>query len=298
VAVHIDIPAFRSSIPAEIAAAADRLLRDGGIDGLESVGGGAQAVISDGGMSFQPWVGVVDRALTSDCECSDRLADEDFCAHAVAVALAAFEAGVRFSAAGRPHGAGPVEPESADYRQAARRLGPQQLADLVVEQAIRDRLFATMLLARAGMLDPEDESGLADFENVIRDASNTTTGTRWELADVEHAGHRLAAEAEIMRAWPAVPAMLDVIERAIAVWDELAGHLIDAHHARRTDPEEISEPLVDAHRDLCERLDLGPDEVADRLTLLLDRCHNDTVDPAAYAELLGEFADTDFRSRR
>jgi len=290
-AALIDVSAFRRSIPAEVTAAAERLLRDGEVGELESVGGGARSVVSDGGTRFQPWVGVIDRAFTGDCDCGAQPADE-FCAHAVAVALASFDAGVRFSAAGRPHGAGPVEPERDDYLRAVQRLGPRQLTDLVVQQAVRDRLFATLLLGKAGMLDPADESALAGFQAVIRDASNATTGTRWEIADVENAGHNLVAEVEILRARPAVPGMLDLIERAIEVWDELAGHLIDAYYARRIDPEEISEALVDAHRDLCVRLDIDPDEVADRLARLLDRCPNGAVDPAAYAELLGEHAAT------
>lgn len=287
-AVRIDVPAFRASIPAEVAAAADRLLRDGGVSDLEAVGGGARAVVSDGGIRFQPWVGVVDRALTGDCDCAERSADDDFCAHAVAVALTALDADVKFSAEGRSHGAGPIEPERAEYVKAVHRLGPRRLTDLVVEQAMRDRLFATRLLGRAGMLDPVDESALAGFQAVIGEASATTTGTNWEIADVEHAGQRLVAEVEILRARPVVPAMLDLVEQAIVVWDELAGHLIDAYYARRIGPDEISEPLTDAYRDLCELLDLDPEEIADRLTRLLDRCHNDVVDVAAFAELLGE----------
>ena len=86
------------------------------------------------------------------------------------------------------------------------------------------------------MLAPVDESALAGFQAVIREASNVTTGTMWEIADVEDVGRRLVAEVEILRARPVVPALLDLIEQAIAVWDELAGHLIDAYYARRIDP--------------------------------------------------------------
>jgi hypothetical protein len=254
-----------------VTAVAERLLRDGRVGDLESVGGGARAVVSDGETRFQPWVGVVDRAFTADCDCGIPPAGDEFCAHAVAVALTAFEADVRFSGEGSPYGSGPIEPEYADFRRAVQRLDPRQLTDLVVQQALRDRLFATLLLGKAGMLDPADESALAAFQFAIRDASNVTIGTTWEIADVETVGHRLVAEAEILRARPPVPAMLDLIEQAIEVWDELAGHLIDAHYVRRTDPEEISGPLVDAHRDLCERLNLDPDEIADRLTRLVDR---------------------------
>jgi hypothetical protein len=118
--------------------------------------------------------------------------------------------------------------------------------------------------------------------------SAVTSGSRWEIADVEHAGQRLVAEVEILRARPAVPAMLDLVEQAIEAWDELAGHLNDAYYSRRVDPDEISEPLVGAYRDLCELLDLGPEDVADRLKQLLDCCHHNVVDVDVFAELLGE----------
>jgi hypothetical protein len=71
----------------------------------------------------------------------------------------------------------------------------------------------------------------------------------------------------------------------------LAGHLVDAYYSRRIDPGEISVPLVGAYRDLCELLDLDPEEIADRLTRLLDRCHHSVVDVGAFTELLGEHAD-------
>lgn len=290
-AVRIDVSAFHGSIPAEVAMAADRLLRDGGVSDLEAVGGGARAVVADAGIRFQPWVGVVDRVFTGDCDCAGWSADDDFCAHAVAVALAALDTDIRFAAEGRPHGAGPVEPERADYVKAVQSLGPRHLVDLVVEQAMRDRLFATRLLGKAGMLAPVDESALAGFAAVVREASAVTTGTRWEIADVEHAGQRLVAEVEILRALPVVPAMLELIEQAIEVWDELAGHLIDAYYSRRIDPDEITAPLVGAYRDLCELLDLDSEEIADRLTRLLDRCHHSGVDVGAFTELLGEHAD-------
>jgi hypothetical protein len=286
VAVRIDVSAFRGSLPVEALAAADRLLRDGGVSELEAMGGGARAVVRDGGIRYQPWVGVVDRALTGDCDCADQLGD-DLCAHAVAVALAALDAGVKFAAQGRPHGAGPIEPERADYVAAVRSLGPRQLTDLVVEQAMRDRLFATRLLGRAGMLAPVDESALEEFEAVVREVAAVTSGSRWEIADVE-----------ILRARPAVPAMLDLVEQAIEVWDELAGHLNDAYYSRRVDPDEISEPLVGAYRDLCELLDLGPEEVADRLKQLLGCCHHDVVDVDVFAELLGEHTERVRGSRR
>lgn len=287
-AVRIDVQAFRDSVPPAVGGAAARL--SGGVGELESVGGGVQAVVRDRDAAFQPWVGVVDGAFTGDCDCSP--AGGDLCPHAVAVALTAFDAGATFAGAATPPGAGPFGPDRTEFERAVRRLAPRQLTDLVVEYAVSDRLFATRLLGVAGLLDPADESGLADLRAVIRDASNATTGDRWEISDLEIAGHRLAAEVEILCVRPATPAMLDLVEDAIGVWNGLSGHLIDAHDVRRTDPEEISEPLVAAHRDLCERLELDPVEVADRLAGLVERCDCFAIDVAPYEGLLGDHAGT------
>jgi hypothetical protein len=278
VAVRIDVEAFRGAIPAPVAEVAARLLSGDSVGELEPVGGGVQAVVRDGEGDFQPWVGIVDGIFTGDCDCGP--AEDDLCAHAVAVALTAFEAGFAFSGAATPPGASSDEPQRAEYLRAVRRLTPRQLAGLVVEQALKDRLFAILLLGEAGMLDATDQGGLADFRTVIRDASNATTG-RWEIHDVERAGHRLATEVEILCARPATVPMLNLVEEAILVWDDLSGHLHDAYHVRRIDPEEISEPLVDAHRDLCERLNLDPDEITERVTRLIEQCQYDTVDRRA-----------------
>ncbi|WP_127500524.1 hypothetical protein [Actinoplanes solisilvae] len=67
-AVRIDVSAFRSSIPAQVVAAAERFLQDGSLGDLEALGGGARAVVRDGRIRFQPWVGVVDQALIGDCD--------------------------------------------------------------------------------------------------------------------------------------------------------------------------------------------------------------------------------------
>lgn len=153
-AVRIDVQAFRDSIPTAVSEAAARLSDDGSVGELESVGGGVQAVVRDSDAAFQPWVGIVERTFSGDCDCGS--AGDDLCAHAVAVALTAFDADVVFSAAGTPPGAAPAEPDYADYLLAVQRLAPRQLTDLVVEHAARDRLFATLLLGQAGMLDAAD----------------------------------------------------------------------------------------------------------------------------------------------
>ncbi|MFI7081945.1 hypothetical protein ACIBO1_32135 [Micromonospora sp. NPDC049903] len=237
-----------------------RLLADGNVGELESAGGGVQALVRDHDATFQPWVGIVDGIFTGDCDCG--ISGDDLCAHAVATALTAFHAGATFSGAATPPGAAPGAPKHARYLQAVQRLSPRQLAELVAGHAARDRLFATLLLGEAGMLDTAGTSGLADFRTAVRDASTVTAGSKWQISDVETTGHRLAAEVEILCAHPATPAALDLVEEAILVWDDLSGHLRDAYDITRTEPQEIAEPLVGAHRDLCERLDLASDEIA------------------------------------
>jgi hypothetical protein len=144
VAVRIDVEAFRESIPADVAQAAERLRDDDRIGELEPIGGGVHASVHAPGGILRPWVGIVDGALTGRCTCPDT--GEDLCAHAAAVMLAAVAEGIHLSAAATP-------PERTVYAEAVRRIAPAQLADLVVEYAIRDDVFATDLLAEAGMLD-------------------------------------------------------------------------------------------------------------------------------------------------
>ncbi|WP_027661006.1 hypothetical protein [Salinispora fenicalii] len=176
-----------------------------------------------------------------------------------------------------------MPPDHADYLRAVQRLAPRQLANLIVGHAVRDRLLATRLLDEAGMLSSADRTGLQDFRAVLRDASNATTG-RWDISDVEAAGHRLAAEVEILCARPASPAMPDLVEVADLVWDDLSGHLRDACYIARTEPEEITAPLLCAHRDLCESLDLDPEEITDRRNRLIERCHYER-DVSGYVDL-------------
>lgn len=283
-AVRIDVEAFRESIPAAVGDAAARLLSDDTVGELEPAGGGAQAVVRDGNATFQPWVGVVEKAFVGDCDCG--VDEDDFCPHAVAVALTAFDEDFVFGSAATPPSAAPVESDRAQYLEAVERLSPRQLANLVARYAVRDRLFAATLLGEAGLFRGNDKTGLDDFRAVIEEASKVTHGRRWEIAHVEEAGHRLVSEVEILCARPATEAMLDLVEEAILVWDELSGHLRDAYYLTRTDPDEISEPLVEAHRDLCERLYLDPEEISDRVNRLVGDCEHATVDATSYADLL------------
>jgi hypothetical protein len=282
-AVSIDVEAFRKAMPAAVSRMAARLQRSGCVGDLELAGGGVQAAVRDSSGAVQPWVGVVERNLTSECECAP---GRGFCAHAVAVALTAFDAGVRWSGAATPPSALKAPAEQAAFAAAVERLARRQLVALVVGQAVKDRLFAATLLRQAGLLDPADEAHLLRFRQVLRDTAEVTSGKRWDIPDVETAGHRLVAEVEILSVHPATIDMLDLVEQAIIAWDELSGHLIDAYYVRSSEPEEYATPLIQAHVGLCEQLGVDQEALRSRLDDLLERCEYDIVDLNAYAELL------------
>lgn len=283
-ALRIDTDAFRDSVPPEVLLTASRLRRSGAVSAIESSNGGFQAVVREGNKAYLPWVGVVGHGFIGECDCE---AVYDLCAHAVAVALTGFEQGVTWSGTATPPSAATASAEHARLAEAVARLAPRQVADLIVGHAARDRLFAATLLRMAGLLESSGEPALRDFRLVLREVSNVTSG-RWQISDVETAGQRLAAEAEILCAHPADEIALELVENAILVWDELSGHLHDAYYDRRIDPEEVGYQLTEAHRTLCEQLGLDPGEVAERVTALIARCSYDTVDVDAYSDLLGD----------
>jgi len=281
VALRIDVDAFRSSLPSVVLQVAIRLLHSGAVSAIEPAGGGFQALVRDDKRAYMPWIGVADRDFIGECDCDA----SDLCAHAVAVALTGFEQGVAWSGIATPPSAVAVSAEQARLAEAVARLAPRQVADLIVAHAVRDRLFAAAVLRAAGMLESSGEAALGDFRLVLREVSNATTG-RWQISDVETAGQRLATEAEILCAHPASVAALELVEKAILVWDDLSGHLHDAYYDRRIDPEEVGYPLTEAHRTLCEQLGLDRAEVAERVTTLIGRCNYDTLDVEAYSDLL------------
>ncbi|GAB7046827.1 hypothetical protein [Catenuloplanes indicus] len=235
-AVRIDIEAFRESVPAPVLAAADRLVADGAVGELESSGGGVLAEVAD----VQAWTGIVGGELGGDCDCGS---GEPLCAHAVALALSAVGAGFPLLASATPPGPDVTDPEQARYLAALRGLTGRQVAALVVDTAMRDRLFAVRLLGEAGLLDAEAAAdGLADFRAAVDAAA--------EDEDAWEAGTRLAAELEILLQFPASTAALELVEDALEVWDELVVEIAD-------DPREITDALVEGHRELRERLGLG-----------------------------------------
>ncbi|QSB16153.1 hypothetical protein JQS43_07580 [Natronosporangium hydrolyticum] len=283
-AVVIDGQAFGDSLPVEVRQAADALQRAGAVGEVESVNGGAQAAVREERGAFLPWVGVVDQELTRECDCP--APPGDWCGHAAAVALVAIESEIRWSGDASPPSTIEVSDEYAHYLAAVARVPPRQLAELVAAQAVAGRQFAVDLLAAAGMLGAPDRAAFDRFAEVVSAAADVTGRRRWEIRDIELAGQQLVDEAQILGSYPATPEALELIEEALLVWDELAGFLIDAYYLRNIDPDEISGPLVGVHADLCDRLGMDAYEVAKRRDDLIRRCDHDTVDPAAYRELL------------
>lgn len=179
-------------------------------------------------------------------------------------------------------------PGDARFVEATRRLARRQLVTLVVEQAGKDRLFATTLLDQAGLLDSLDDATVTAFRDGVRRAMNVVNSDRRELSDIADAGRQLVAEVEVLTVRPATPELLDLVEEAILAWDGMSGDLHDAHHVHTTDPKEISASLAVAHLRVCEQLHLDPYEFAEHLADLVNRCEYDTVPdvPQAYAHLL------------
>jgi uncharacterized Zn finger protein len=149
VAVRLDADTVSSLVGPDLARIGREHLDQGRVFELAQEDGGVTAVVLDSAREeFDVWVGVVNGALTGECDC-----DEDetapLCGHAVAVTLAALEDGLPFSS----------QPEADDdddedrFAEAAATLSFDQLVDLVARQAVADPDFADELLALA---DTED----------------------------------------------------------------------------------------------------------------------------------------------
>lgn len=284
-AVRIDTEAFLDSVSPASLEHGRKLLAEDRVDRLEEAGGGVQAVVRDVDHPYQPWVGIVEGEFTSECDCPD--VHDDLCRHAVAVALLAFDEKVRWSGSATPPSV--ADPRDAQFVEAGRRLARRQLVTLVVEQAGKDRLFATTLLDQAGLLDTFDDTTVTAFRDGVRRAMNVVNSDRWELADLADAGRQLVAEVEVLTVRPANTELLDLVEEAILAWDGMSGDLHNAYHVRTTDPEEISAPLAAAHLRACEQGGINSIELAERLADLVNQCEYDTLPdvPQAYAHLLG-----------
>jgi uncharacterized Zn finger protein len=110
--------------------------------------GVAAIVLDSARKEFDVWVGVVNGALTGECDC-----DEDdtapLCGHAVAVTLAALEDGISFTSVTEQD-----EDDDEDrFAEIASTLSFDHLVDLVARQAVADPDFADDLMT---MAEPEE----------------------------------------------------------------------------------------------------------------------------------------------
>jgi hypothetical protein len=250
VAVRLDVETLLASVAPELSELGRECLARGRIRDLGADDGGASAVVTDPDRGLLGvWVGVVNGVLTGECDCVNGV-PEYLCGHAVAVAMRALETGFVFSSVssrGRD-----VDPEEQRFAGIAAELTPRVLIDLVARQAVADRYFAALLLARAGRLPPVGPAQIAAARRVIAAAADVPNGRRWELHDLVKAGRTMVSELELLAVRPRTEELLVMVEEAIAVWATLSGYLQDAWEVFESEPEEIGSALDELHLRLRE----------------------------------------------
>ena len=269
-AVRIDLDAVRGAVDPAVYREAEELLAAGRLGRIVEVNGGAVAAVrGDAATAYEVWVGVVDRAFTSECECAGPDTDpEELCAHAVAVTLAAIGDGFHWSASATPPSTVEVDPEVRRLAEVAATLPVRRLAMLIAEHAVTDRRLETRLLTYAGQLAAPTDAELADVRKTVDSlAADATTG-QWDLYDVAKAGQQIVEELEVLAQRPATDETLLVVEYAARRWDRLLEPLHEA--ADDDDFEEIGSALRAVHVRLCVELRPDPDTLIDRLLDIID----------------------------
>lgn len=287
-AIRIDITALRSEAGSAACAAADILLNAGQPEMIVAVGGGASAVFRETGqLPYEAWAGLTADGFTAECDCPS---GEEWCAHAVALVGAALEDGFGWSSTATPPSATDHEPKVAQLVKVAASLPARKLALLLAEHAAVDRVLETRLLAYAGILGPLTEAELADARRtVVNLAREATAGDRWDLRDVEKAGRAIVEEVRVLAQRPASEGLVDVIEQAARAWDSIALHLWDAWETYEDEPAEIGGALREAHVSVCEQLQPDPDELVERLAVIIKAAEVDSCldEPSDYLSILG-----------
>ncbi len=290
-AVSVDVGALLEVAGPRVGAAGREHAAQGRVSGLTPVDGGVRATVAEpGGGRTQVSVTVVGRSLVVDCDRDNGVAGEP-CEHAVAVVLAARDAGIAWTSMAVLPGADPAAEQERLVADAAASLTRAELVRLVMTQAAEDRLFAARVLRRAGKLEPASPAELVRVRRLIRDAGRIPADDdRWELHDLVEAGRGMLSELEILAVGPASAELLGVVEDAIGTWHTLAGYLQDAWEIYETEPGEIGEPLAALHLRLCDELRPDPVELGRRLAELVESADlGSCLDaPDGYADLLGD----------
>jgi uncharacterized Zn finger protein len=149
VAVRLDADTVSSLVGPDLARIGREHLDQGRVFELAQDDGGVVAIVLDSARKeFEVWVGVVNGALTGECDCDEAEDTGPICGHAVAVTLAALEDGILFTSVTEQD-----EDDDEDrFAEVAATLTYDQLVDLVARQAVADPDFADELLT---MADPE-----------------------------------------------------------------------------------------------------------------------------------------------
>jgi uncharacterized Zn finger protein len=144
VAVRLDADTVSSLVGPDLARIGREHLDQGRVFELEQEDGGVAAIVLDSARTeFDVWVGVVNGALTGECDCAET---GELCSHAVAVTLAALEDGIAFTSVTQQDD---DDDDEDRFAEIAATLSFDQLVDLVARQAVADPDFADELLSLA-----------------------------------------------------------------------------------------------------------------------------------------------------
>jgi len=147
VAVRLDADTVSSLVGPDLARIGREHLDQGRVFELAEEDGGVAATVLDTvHKELDVWVGVVNGALTGECDCTE---EGPLCGHVVAVALAALEDGIAFTSVMQQDD----DDDEERFAEVAATLSFDQLVDLVAKQAVADPDFADDLLALAEVDD-------------------------------------------------------------------------------------------------------------------------------------------------
>jgi hypothetical protein len=194
-------------------------------------------VVDDTGTEFDVWVGVQNLRLVGECDCLDGSAPSgsaQLCAHAVALALAAIDAGISWAPAPSSQAA-PADPAAA-------------LAALTAAE--KGRLLDTLLRQR-----PELRPAAEELAMTLLDASGT--------------GHRAAADAAAAQLRDETAATVRSTLQTLDINTLQAGYTpgrgyVDEYSAAAELVEQALEPY---ERDVARRLSLGLTDAAQAVAL-------------------------------
>jgi uncharacterized Zn finger protein len=299
-AVRVDTDTVKAAAPRAAYRSGEHLLAAEAVSDLEAGYGGVNADVSDGTVTWQVWVGIVDRALTGECDCP-AARGTSLCPHAVATALAALQTGVAWSAVPVPRADTPLlDPAERGFRALAQTLATGELIALISRHAMHDRLLATDLEVTTGRLGAPTAEDLAALRALADEARAIPDG-RYEYAlhDVATAARAVLAELRVQALRPPSLELLDAAEYVIGRWDHLAGVLRQDWRTYDDEISEIGSALAAVHLDLCEQLRLDPLDLAERLAALAAACDADSClyPPTPYRHLLGPDGAAAFEQR-